>query len=204
MRRVTLLLISLLALTGCGDGLPKTDKYAECQRVQIGEETLVLQTPYGDGASPCPTTLYQKNGKDVTITELGYTICHVEDNIFEILYDDYSAYWEPAEDEGSDGMFMGHCYYRYPCYYENGEFREYATIDLSENEFISKDGAKSLVDSLATEGWQVTEIFSRQDGHLFLNLRQDLEGGRYKQAFVDFTEGPELSEGKILKSIFHN
>ena len=198
-----ILLTVAIVLSGCGDGLPRTDKNHECQRVRIGEETIVLQTPYSNGSSSCATTLYRKSGKDVTVTELGYTLHHVSDNVFEILYDDYAAYWEPSEDGESDGIFMGHCYYRYPCFYRNGEFCEYETADVSENDFMKMDGAGALVDSLKADGWHISEIFSRQDGHLFLNLRRDLERGRFNQSFIDFTASTELIEGKLMRSVLN-
>ena len=218
MKHIFLYIFCLLLVIGCRNGrtkdvaaviendtvavaisendLSEMEGQVNLTTVILGKDTLVLENTIHWGSSPLPTTLHRKTGGESAVTELPFALRHIEGNRFVILQDDFACLWEPELD-----AFTGHCYYEYPVWYENGEFHEYKTRDISKAEFLQMEGAKELLDSLSSEGWKVTEIFSRQDGHTFLNLRKDLENGIFCQSFVDFPENKEPQEGVYKRSV---
>lgn len=173
-------------------GLPVT-----YDTVRVGRETLVLKNVENEGSGMIPTTMYRHTGDEVTEMRLEYVVKYERGNGFFLLLDDFNAMYEPGDGSDDDGIFIGHCYYAYPCRYENGRFREYRTTEVPVASFLKRRGAREYVDGLASEGWNVTEVLDREDGHTFLNLRRNVDGGGYEQAYADF--GHDFMESGVYR-----
>lgn len=165
--------------------------------VRLGRETLVLMDVENECAGMHPTTIYRHAGGEVTELKLGFAVKHQRGNVFCLLLEDFNAVFDPGDGSEDDGIFMGHCYYAYPCRYENGRFHEYKTTQVSVAAFMKRRGARECVEELAAEGWILMEVLDREDGHTFLNLRRYGDGGSFEQAYADF--GHDFMENGVYR-----
>ena len=159
--------------------------------------TLNISVSQGDG-------FLAENGRLTKFDD--YTLCVTVDRYNSTTF-------------GDDRTGPGHTWIPYYFYWDENSaaFREYGGIDVTEESFANVKGSADILDFISGNGYEIREIFYRENGVVNLNVYKDgfddpsarenyiitlLYDGR-KQCFVTvdkerFSVVPDMPEGEVL------
>ena len=105
---------------------------------------------------------------------------------FEVAEDETITVIHNTYDGCSDGS--GHTYKHYWLYYQDG-FHEYGGVPITQEELLSFQNAKEVLDEIATKGGSVTNILKRENGIININYQIpfDWAEGVYSNEYITLT-----------------
>ena len=113
-----------------------------------------------------------KDGKpfwDMTISGRGGISEPPEGNTFCLWYTMLDSGREYNPENPEEGYLMGRSSKKYWFYYDNGVFREYGGLEITEKQLRRCAGAGKILDELKAKGHTISEIYYRGNGIININ-----------------------------------
>ena len=129
---------------------------------QLPDTEILKCETYGADGGSSSYAWYIKNGGPLKLQNTGTQLQYSGNGQFTTADNTFDA-------DYNEGYLTGHTYKTYYLYWNDGGFKEYGGIKITQQEFLNFTDAQGVLDSIAGAGKTVDDIFYRQNDIININ-----------------------------------
>ena len=141
------------------------------------------------GSSTTSYAWYVKDGDPVALTNTGMNLTYIGNGQFTIIGESFDL-------DITDGIATGHTYKPYYLYWEDDKLKEYGGLEITQQQLLKLEGAKTIIDVITKSGYAIDEIYYRANDIININYHcGDTNNGNFENVtlkLINKTVIPEL------------